>query len=760
VELRRALGQRPASQEYRGRFPDQTDLIDAAFGLAEATARQEAPPPDNGSTLGVGASAPPAIAPPELPRPFADYELLEEIACGGMGVVYRARQIPLHRVVALKMILTGRLASPAELQRFHLEAEAAAGLDHPNIVPIHEVGEHLGLPYFSMKLVDGGNLARHLTRLAADLRAAARVVATVARAVDYAHRRGILHRDLKPANILIDGDDQPHITDFGLAKRVGGGSDLTQTGAVLGTPSYMAPEQAAGRTGTVTTAADVYALGAILYELLTGRPPFRADSVLETLALVRDRAPEPPRDLNPKVSPDLATICLKCLEKDPSRRYTSARTMAEDLDRWLAGEPILARPVGPLGQLGRWGRRNPTVAALGASVALLLAVIAVGASVAAFGWRHERDRARASGAALTRQLRETYLAQAHAGRTGGRPGRRFDSLAALAKSAAIRPGPELRDEAIACLALPDLRLVRAMDLPTVSADCACDGNLERYAWRATHGPIRIHRGADGRELLRLPDPGAGKESGSTLYFSPDGRYLAVVQVPEWTLKVWRLDAQEPVMSGMVPQGNRLLAFSPDSRQIAVCHPDGTISLTDLATGRAEGRWSGNGAVRAIAYRPDGRQLAVYKGDGPCVQFRAADSGAVLAEMPVPDGSDVAWHPDGKTLATACNDRRIYLWDVATHQQTAALEGHRHVGLRVAFSPGGDLLVSTGWEGRLRLWDARTGKPLLGMTGSFFEPGFSRDGRTLAARDHRHAGIWEVAAGHEYRTLVRRAALGQ
>ena len=338
-----------------------------------------------------GASGESSETQPPKPGYFGDYELLEEIARGGMGAVYKARHTNLKRIVALKMITAGNLASPELVERFRTETEAAAGLDHPNIVPIYEVGEHDGLPYFSMKLVDGGDLSQAMAKAPFTARRAAELMAKVARAVHYAHERGILHRDLKPGNILLDFHGQPYVTDFGLAKLAGKDASLTQSMAVMGTASYMAPEQAAGKSKHITAVADVYSLGVILYELLTGKPPFRAETPLETIRQVLERDPEKPRSRNPSLDRDVETICLKCLEKEPTRRYGSAEALADDLDRWLAGEPIRARPVKGWERAVRWVRR-PAVRSSMAG-ALLMGLLAASVYFWGDGGKNRREAA-------------------------------------------------------------------------------------------------------------------------------------------------------------------------------------------------------------------------------------------------------------------------------------------------------------------------------------------------------------------------------
>jgi uncharacterized protein (TIGR03067 family) len=365
-------GQAPDQQELLTRHPDLAADLRAFFSGQQKIQEGMAP------LRGVLERQP---SPPFLRRIFGYYELLNEICKCGMCIVYSARQSRPKRIVALKMIRDGQLASPDDVRRFRSEAEIAATLDHPNIVPIYEVGERDGRHYFTMKRIQGGSLSKHLRLFTGSPRASARLVSKVARAVHHAHQRGILHRDLKPANILLDARGRPHVTDFGLAKRVEGGEVLTQTGVLVGTISNMAPEQAAGKK-QLTTAVDVYGVGTILYELLTGQPPFSAPTVVETLRLVLDKEPPRPGTLNPGLDRDLETICLKCLQKDAGKRYSSAEALAEDLEYWIAGEPIEGRRTGVAERALKWAKRRPGIATLmGICVLAALGLIALVAAL-------------------------------------------------------------------------------------------------------------------------------------------------------------------------------------------------------------------------------------------------------------------------------------------------------------------------------------------------------------------------------------------
>jgi tetratricopeptide (TPR) repeat protein len=483
--------------------------------------------------------------PESVPPTIAGYEILGELGRGGMGVVYRAWQPSLNRAVALKVILAGAHAGPAALARFRTEAEAAARLQHPHIVPIFEVGEQAGMPYAVLELVDGGTLAARLAGTPMPLRQAAELAETLARAVDHAHGRGVIHRDLKPVNILMTADGTPKVADFGLAKLiVGGGVSLTQTGDVLGTPSYMAPEQAGSQSG-IGPAADLYALGAILYELLTGRPPFKAETPQETIRQVVSAEPLAPSRLRPKLSRDLETICLKCLEKEPSRRYSSAAALAEDLRRFLAGEPIRARPVSLLGRAWRWGRRNKVVAGLAASFVAALVVgtamstwQAVQATQARNEARQAYKQARANEVRAKEQAAEARRAAAEskavlkffqsqvlsAARPEGQDG-------GLGKGATIRQAVDAAESGIAG---------SFQDQPAVEASIR--NTLGTTYWYLGEAPLAFPQYERALELRRRelgpdhPDTLAVRNNLALAYYSA-GRFPEAIALHEETLKL-------------------------------------------------------------------------------------------------------------------------------------------------------------------------------------------------------------------------------
>ncbi|HEX5271635.1 MAG TPA: serine/threonine-protein kinase, partial [Gemmataceae bacterium] len=405
----------PTREELVPRPPADTDRLDPpAAAVAELPTTDPIVPPE--STPTVPYQGPVFAHPESFPRPFGDYELLRLVASGGMGVVYKARQTKLHRTVALKMILAGRLASEEEVRRFYQEAQAVAGLDHPGIVPVYEVGEIDGQHYFSMGYVEGGNLEARVREGPLPPREAAALVERVAEAVAHAHAQGIVHRDLKPANVLLDRDGHPRVTDFGLARRLDGDGRLTASGRVIGTPNFMQPEQATG-SAHVGPAADVYALGALLYYLLTGRPPFHAATPVDTLRQVIEQDPVAPRQLNAAVDRDLETICLCCLHKEAGRRYAGARALADDLGRFRRGEPIRARPVGRLERLRRWRRRNPAVAAL---LAVLFTVLVAGLALVSWQW----DEAVRQRHLAEQKTRDETRARAEAERFAGEAGQK------------------------------------------------------------------------------------------------------------------------------------------------------------------------------------------------------------------------------------------------------------------------------------------------------------------------------------------------
>jgi WD40 repeat protein len=653
-------------------------------------------------------------------RYFGDYELRRVLGRGGMGVVYQAKQLSLNRPVALKMLRAGDLAGADELRRFQVEAEAVATLDDPHIVPVYEVGEHHGRRYLSMKLIPGGSLAGRLADYAAEPRVAARLMAVVARAVHHAHQRGILHRDLKPANILLDEQGQPHVTDFGLAKRVEAGDDLTLSGAIMGTPGYMAPEQASGRRSAITTAADVYGLGAILYAMLTGRPPFQADSVLETLDQVRDRPPEPPSQLNRRVGRDLETICLKCLEKDPRRRYDSAAAVAADLERYLAGEPILARRTGLVERAAKWARRRPAIASL---LGLISLVAALGVAGIAWQWR-EAVAARNEVAAKARDL--TRLNSELESTLSERESTLYLGRIALAERSLHEGNMPQADQALE----------------------ACQPRLRGWEWHC----LRRLRHQPPRRLT-----GHSKYV-TSLAYSPDGRRIATGSA-DGTVKLWEaatgaLIRTHPGHTGLVYAA----AFSPDGTRLASANHlgDGKIRITDVATGREMHALNDSGpSIFGLAFSPDGVHLASASEDTVTIWDTTTGKRKDTLELRS-SVSSVAYSRDGKRIV-AGGDETVKVWDAMTLKEIPIDPIPTDANSRMAYSGDGRSIAVMGKGGRLLICDAATGRvkhALRGHVGTVWAaPAFSPEGKLLATGSFdRTVRLWDLEAGRELLTL--------
>ncbi|HLN33510.1 MAG TPA: protein kinase [Gemmataceae bacterium] len=788
IVSREAAGEHPQLEEYVLRFSHLNDQLTRLFEVHQAIESDQLL---TDVSLDAPASQPASARarhPSQSSPTVAGHEVLEELGRGGMGVVYKARQVGLNRVVALKMILAGQHASQAQLARFRAEAEAVARLQHPNIVQIYDVGDQDGRPYFSLEFVDGGSLAQALSGDPQPPRLAASLIQTLALAMHAAHQRGIVHRDLKPANILLQRQSQdgsmvtletqacaifvlrsafviPKITDFGLAKLLDVDVGQTDSGMILGTPSYMAPEQADARSGEIGPAADVYALGAILYEMLTGRPPFKAETQLDTLRQVLSDEPVPLSRFHLKVSRDLSTICMKCLQKGPDKRYRSALSLAEDLERFLADRPIHARRTSKSEQVWRWCRRNPAVAGLVLAVSSLVVTAAVGATLAALRLRieqnatlaqlHKTEEAEDAG---QRRLFGSLLGQARASRLSQRIGRRFKTLDVLAEATelarALNLGEDeflkLRSEAASCMALADLRVDHEWPgwLPG-SFHVAFDGALERYARVDRNGAVSIRRVSDDVQLCQLPSMGPAETRAE---FSSDGRIIAVGS--DHHMKAWNLTGAEPTSLLEIHDCNAF-NFSPDDKQMAIGHQDGTITFHELPSGRRTQVLRAARPIYHLAFNPRLRQLAVTYGSGAAVLD--LDTGRAVVD--IAKGTWVnatpAWHPEGKLLAVDEGVNRITLWDVPAGKPRFFLEGYKNSITGITFNHAGSLLASTGWEGKLRLWDPGTGKQLFSTDRPTEQVRFSPDDQRLAAG---HIGgqlcIWKMAAGQEYRTLGR------
>ncbi|HZN60499.1 MAG TPA: serine/threonine-protein kinase, partial [Planctomycetota bacterium] len=593
------------------------------------------------------------------PRRFGSYELIEEIARGGMGVVWRARQDGLGREVALKMILSGRLATSAQVVRFYTEARAAARLDHPNIVPIFEIGEDEGCHFYSMRLMEGPSLARALKEGGRFPPArAARIVATVARAVHFAHQRGVLHRDVKPSNILLDAVSEPYVADFSLARIAEEDSRASRTDVVLGTPAYMAPEQASGPSRQVTIAADVYALGAVLYELLTGKPPFEADTPLKTLRLVTEAAPKSPRSLNAQIDRSLDVICLKCIQKLPEKRYGTAAELADDLERWLGGKPILARPSSSLEKLVSWGRRRPELAVLLSALSVVLAFLFV-VSIAYF----VRVRAESEARAVALRSEEAQRLA-------------FQSLSVVDAN----PGQALL-----------LALEAAERSSTLSSNNALLAALGKC-----------------RERQRFLGHALGLH---TAAFSPDGEKV-VTASRDGTARIWSASRGDALQILRGHTGGVLSAyFDAAGRRVVTASGDATARIWDAESGQQLVVLSGHvHPIKGAYFSPDGERVLTVSQN--TARIWSSDTGAVehVLDQHAREVICAAFSPDGGQVVTGSADTTAIIWDVDTGAFLRRLTGHNSPIFDVQYSVDGKR-IATGSDPDARIWDSTSGAEL-------------------------------------------------
>ncbi|MCP5517782.1 MAG: protein kinase [Verrucomicrobiales bacterium] len=730
---------------------------------------------------------------------FGDYELLEEIGRGGMGVVYRARQVSLDRIVALKMLVHRPFETPELAERLEAEAKAAARLHHPGIVAIHEFGQHEGQFFFSMEYIEGRSLADVIAESPGqmtDFERVARYLRDIAGAVHYAHEQGILHRDLKPSNILVEVSDAVRVTDFGLAKRMGTDSGMTLTGQVVGSPSYLSPEQASGRHDQVGPRSDVYALGAVLFELLTGRPPFVAASFEASLIRIREKEAPSPRLLNPRVPRDLETICLKCLEKEPDRRYATARELGEDLGRFLDREPIRARPISPVGRVWRWSRRKPALAGLSFTVLTLLLTILIGLPVALVRISRALEQAEAEGYASRINLAQGALEDGVQG-----------TALRILQACAPEPGrPDQRGwewHYLQSLCVDDSLEVNR-DNPEPIQSIAVSPVTNQFVVTRRQGTIGLWRCDPSLEQIKILRP---RVEGLFTFagFSPQGDRLATCE--RGAIKIWQLLPEAEVIQTLTNSTwagwTYAVAFSPDGRRIA-CQEWAELQLWDLDRpaapyARIAGRPE-NYLCRGLAFHPEGQVLAYGRASGQ-VRIVNVGAGTVVREFPAHTRSvtSLAWSPDGallataargqtepiklwdrqsgrllgqleghrdtiqalafldhKRLATAGNEQSVRIWDLATRQCTAVLHGSESTIVTLAVLPGGQRVVTGDTQGGVRIWSvlppAAPDNPAMIPDVSSFEL-LTEDGQQVVVSDFKgRIAIWETCPPRKVRSL--------
>jgi WD40 repeat protein/tRNA A-37 threonylcarbamoyl transferase component Bud32 len=802
IVLREQRGESPGLDEYLARFVALEEALTALFVGRTAWA-VSGPEPINGvaTTPYLKLSAPLPVVP--------GYEVLGELGGGGMGMVYRARHLALNRLVALKMVRNAELATPDEQARFLREAEAAARLKHPNVVPIYEIGEHAGKPYFAMELVEGVTLAASLAGTPLPARAAAELGRTLAAAIHHAHMQGIVHRDLKPSNVMLSNPSPaalpeaerraspagrgegalPKIADFGLAKHLDR-EDLTATEAVLGTPSYMAPEQAAGHSRDVGPAADVYALGAILYECLTGRPPFRGETPMDTVLQVINDEPVPARRLNPRVHADLDTIILKCLQKIPDRRYDTAEALGDDLGRYLDGLPVLARPAGAIERAGKWSRRHPAAAAVaGVSVTAGVALLVLGLiydtrlairSREVEGLRGElvgeRETAREATATAKRSTAATEEALYRA---------RFSAGWQAYQAANIPRAREHLDLAPVAQRHWEWDLLRHLCLADAGALDAHGESVQAVAWAPDGKVLASGAGEPGRtdstaELqlrdftngVRLYSLVGHKGAVTGVAFSPDGLTLASASL-RTPLRALIAGAPLAVMNRLDGEvilwdvktrrkreqieGYGTVAFSKDGKLLAWVGLDNAVRIRSAGGGSIRKLQAQEGLVGYLGFAPNGQIVSANERmwrEGTTVRFRSyirsfdvgADRQLWGVELDGEEVNALAFHPTGRRLALTGLNGRIRILDAATGGERRVLPGHKEAALTLAWSPDGSLLASGSKDRTIRLWDGESGRELAVLRGH------AGSVCSLAFKAGEPAGGWRLASGDNTGTI--------